>query len=203
MSKEFANLVAYIEANKHGYFIKGGSSDLDVLITEVFSSSESLDLNAQKDYFNLSMSCYSLFAYTLMDRDLNVIPELLRYSLISKCFFSEGMVTTPRSVDDEVRALLEGTDEEWYGNGEVGSRIFNLREDVLQNPSLDLVILIDEFENTGDTGNISAILNNPNCPEEFLTQIINSEHPIIFEDGPQEDLMGEAEEILLKRQTKG
>jgi hypothetical protein len=98
---------------------------------------------------------------------------------------------------------LECTDEEWYGNGEIGSRIFNLREDVLQNPSLDLVILIDEFENTGDTGNISAILNNPNCPEEFLTQIIKSEHPIIFEDGPQEDLMGEAEEILLKRQTKG
>lgn len=202
MSQEFAKLVAYIEENNQDYFLKGNIKDLEVLLDELFSGSPTLDLESQKKLFALSMSCYPLFAYTLMRPNLNEIPELLRYSLLSKCFYSFGQVDTPDSVSDEVSDLLDETEEEWYENGDVGSRIFNLREDVLQNSTLDIAILTDEFENSGDVGNISAILNNPVCPEHFLENIINSEHLIIFESDPNEDLIEEAQRILSRRKSE-
>jgi len=102
-------------------------------------------------------------------------------------------------ISDQVSELLEEAEEYWYENEEVGYRIFNLRESVLRNPSLDLAILEEEFHNTGDVGNISAILSNPNCPEEFLHQIISADHSIIFNNNPNEALIEEAKEILASR----
>jgi hypothetical protein len=197
MSKELNQLVGYIEENSDGYFLKGNLKDLEELLDQLFSSPETIDLVSQKKLFLLSMSCYPLFSYSL-DRDLRKLPELLRYSLLSKCFYSFGGVATPNVVSEEVEALLDETDEDWYENQVVGHRIFKLREQVLRNPSLDLEILADEFENSGDVGNLSAILKNPNCPIEFLQSIIESEH-FVFDEGENNELVEEAKEILSKR----
>jgi hypothetical protein len=104
----------------------------------------------------------------------------------------------PEGFSVVVEDLLEEVEDEWYENEYVGYRIFNLRERVLRNPTLDPEILAEEFLNSGDVGNISAILNNPICPREFLEQIINSEH-LIFDAGEHEDLIEEAQELLANR----
>lgn len=198
MSRELDQLVSYVKENTESYFLKGNLKSLEDLLNLLFSSPEPIDIDSQKKLFLLSMSCYPLFSYSL-DRDLRKLPELLRYSLLSKCFYSFGGVATPDSVSEEVEALLDETDEDWYDNQAVGYRIFNLRESVLRNPSLDLEILTDEFENSGDVGNLSAILNNPNCPIEFLQSVIDSEH-FVFDEGENEELVEEAKEILSQRQ---
>jgi len=197
MSKELDQLVTYIEENTEDYFLKGNLKDLDELLNQLFTSSEPFDFDSQRKLFHLSMSCYPLFAYSL-DRDLNTVPELLRYSLLSKCFYSFGMVDTPINVREQVSDLLDEYEGDW--NSKVGYKIYNLRESILENPSLDLNILEDEFENTGDAGNVGAILRNPNCPSGLLQQIIASEHEIFSEDNAYEDLIEEAQSILSKRE---
>lgn len=201
MSNELEKLNLFIEANLENYFLKGDLKELEELLNGVFENSQGLDLNSQKELFALSMSCYPLFSYSL-DRDLNSIPRVLRYCLISKSFFRYGITETPSDIYDVVKELLDQTEQEWYSNDEVGYRIFNLRERVLRNPTLDLEILNEEFYNTGDNGNLSAILNNPKCPIEFIEQIATSDHPIIFTKGANEELVNEAKEILASRSAK-
>ena len=198
MRKELDQLVSYVEENADGYFLKGNLNDLDALLDQLFISPEPLDLDAQKKLFILSMRCYPLFSY-LLNRELNAIPELLRYSLLSKCFYSFGMVETPLSVRENVSGLLDEVENDWYDSDPVGYRIYNLRDGILQDPSLDAKILEEEFNNTGDVGNVGSILRNPNCPIEFLHQIIASDHEIFLEDNEHEDLIEEAKEILAKR----
>jgi hypothetical protein len=135
----------------------------------------------------------------LLYRDLNTIPELLRYSLISRCFFNGGSVYPPKSISVEVRELLKSLTENPEHNWDINR---GLKESTLRNPSLDIEILIDEFGGTGDDGDISAILNNPKCPQELLQSIIDSEH-FIFDQGDYNDLIEEAREILAKRQSQG
>ena len=65
---------------------------------------------------------------------------------------------------------------------------------------LDLAILEEEFHSTGDTGFISAILNNPNCTQEILQSIVESDH-FIFDDRENEDLVEQAKEILVSRES--
>ena len=194
MSKELDQLVAYIEENADGYFLKGSLNNLEELLNQLFSSPEPLDLSAQRKLFVLSMSCFPLFSFTL-DRDLNTIPEILRYSLLSHCVDA----VIPQEISGLVSAFLEEVDEDWNENDEVGDhQLFNLVESVLRNPSLDLKTLAEEFYNTGDTGFISAVLNNPICPQEFLQSIIDSDH-LIFDAGENGYLIQEAKEILASR----
>ena len=196
MSKEFNELVSYLEKNQEGYWLNGNIKELVDLLNRLFSIAEPLDLEEQKKLFIMSMSCYPLFSFSL-DRDLNTIPEVLRYSLLSKCFF----VDAPKGISVSVNELLEEVDEEWNENDEVGDhQFFNLVEMVLRNPSLDLAILEEEFHSTGDTGFISSILNNPNCPQEILQSIVESDH-FIFDDRENEDLVEQAKEILASRQS--
>jgi hypothetical protein len=196
MSKELNQLFSYIEENTEGYFLKGSLKNLEELLNQLFSIPEPLDLESQEKLFILSMSCYPLFSY-LLDRDLNTIPGLLRYSLLSKCFF----VDAPEGITSLVSELLDKVDEEWNEIDEVGDhQFFNVVEMVLRNPSLDLKILEEEFNNTGDTGFISAILNNPNCPQEILQSIVESDH-FIFDDRENEDLIEQAKEILASRKS--
>lgn len=194
MSKELDQLVSYIEENADGYFLKGSLNNLEELLNQLFSSPEPLDLSAQRKLFVLSMSCFPLFSFTL-DRDLNTIPEILRYSLLSNCVDA----VIPQEISGLVSEFLEEVDEDWNENDEVGDhQLFNLVESVLRNPSLDLKTLAEEFYNTGDTGFISAVLNNPICPQEFLQSIIDSDH-LIFDDGENGYLVEEAKEILASR----
>jgi hypothetical protein len=117
--------------------------------------------------------------------------------------YGAGTVETPKSISVEVRELLEALTENEDPDPEHDFYTHsNLREMVLRNPSLDIAILIDEFGGTGDDGNISAILNNPKCPQEILQSIIDSEH-FIFDQGDYNDLIEEAREILAKRQSQG
>jgi len=196
VSKEFNELVSYLEENQEGYWLNGNLKVLVELLDRLFSNPEPLDLENQKKLFIMSMSCYPLFSFSL-DRDLNAIPEVLRYSLLSKCFF----VDAPKGISALVNELLDEVDEEWNENDEVGDhQFFNVVEMVLRNPSLDLAMLEEEFHSTGDTGFISAILNNPNCPQEILRSIIESDH-FIFDDRENEDLVEQAKEILVSRES--
>jgi hypothetical protein len=195
MSKELDQLVSHVEENAEGYFLKGNLNDLDALLDQLFSSQEPLDLDAQKKLFILSMNCFPLFSFSLR-RDLNTIPEILRYSLLSNCVDVEP----PKEISDLVTEFLAEVDEDWNENDEVGDhQLFNLVESVLRNPSLDLKILEAEFYNTGDSGFISAILSNPICPEEVLESIVESDH-FIFDEGENGYLIEEAKEILASRQ---
>lgn len=196
MSKEFNELVSYLEENQEGYWLNGNIKELVELLNRLFSSPEPIDLEEQKKLFMMSMSCYPLFSFSL-DRNLSTIPEVLRYSLLSKCFF----VDAPKGISVSVNELLDEVDEEWNENDEVGDhQFFNVVEMVLRNPSLDLAILEEEFQSTGDTGFISSILNNPNCPQEILQSIVESDH-FIFDDRENEDLVEQAKEILASRQS--
>lgn len=196
MSKELDQLVAYIEENADGYFLKGSLNNLEELLNQIFSSPEPLDLDSQRKLFVMSMSCFPLFSFTLR-RDLNTIPEILRYSLLSNCVDA----VTPKEIWGVVSKFLEEVDEDWNENDEVGDhQLFNLVESVLRNPSLDLKILAEEFHNTGDTGFVSAVINNPICPQEFLQSIIDSNHMVFEKWGELKDLIEEAKEILASRQ---
>jgi hypothetical protein len=64
-----------------------------------------------------------------------------------------------------------------------------------------LAILKEEFYSTGDSGFISSILNNPNCPEEILQSIVECNH-FIFDERENEGLVEEAKEILANRQSQ-
>ena len=195
MSKELDQLVAFIEENTDGYFLKGNLNDLDALLNQLFSSPEPLDLDSQRKLFIMSMSCFPLFSFTLR-RDLNTIPEILRYSLLNNCVDA----VTPTEISGLVSKFLEEVDEDWNENDEVGDhQLFNLVESVLRNPSLDLKTLAEEFHNTGDTGFVSAVLNNPICPQEFLQSIIDSDHMVFDNWGELKDLIEEAKEILANR----
>ena len=195
MSKELDQLVAFIEENADGYFLKGNLNDLDALLNQLFSSPEPLDLDSQRKLFIMSMSCFPLFSFTLR-RDLNTIPEILRYSLLNNCVDA----VTPTEISGLVSKFLEEVDEDWNENDEVGDhQLFNLVESVLRNPSLDLKTLAEEFHNTGDTGFVSAVLNNPICPQEFLQSIIDSDHMVFDNWGELKDLIEEAKEILANR----
>ena len=195
MSKELDQLVAYIEENTDGYFLKGNLNNLEELLNQLFSSPEPLDLDSQRKLFIMSMSCFPLFSFTLR-RDLNTIPEILRYSLLNNCVDA----VTPKEIWGVVSKFLEEVDEDWNENDEVGDhQLFNLVESVLRNPSLDLKTLAEEFHNTGDTGFVSAVLNNPICPQEFLQSIIDSDHMVFDNWGELKDLIEEAKEILASR----
>ena len=144
----------------------------------------------------MSMSCFPLFSFTL-DRDLNTIPEILRYSLLSNCVDA----VIPQEISGLVSEFLEEVDEDWNENDEVGDhQLFNLVESVLRNPSLDLKTLAEVFHNTGDTGFVSAVLNNPICPQEFLQSIIDSDHMVFDNWGELKDLIEDAQSILSKRE---
>jgi hypothetical protein len=196
MSKELDQLVTYIEENADGYFLKGSLNNLEELLNQLFSGPEPLDLDAQRKLFIMSMSCFPLFSFTLR-RDLNAIPEILRYSLLNNCVDA----VTPKEISGLVSNFLEEVEEDWNENDEVGDhQLMNLVESVLRNPSLDLKTLAEEFHNTGDTGFISAILNNPICPEEFLQSIIDSDHMVFDKWGELKDLIEEAQSILSKRE---
>jgi hypothetical protein len=187
--------VTYVEENAEGYFLKGNLNDLDKLLNQLFSSPEPLDLEAQRKLFILSLNCFPLFSFSLR-RDLNTIPEILRYSLLSCCVDAEA----PKEISGLVTEFLVEVEENWNENEEVGDhQLFNLVESVLRNPSLDLKILEAEFYNTGDSGFISAILSNPICPKEILESIIESDH-FIFDEGENGYLIEEAKEILASRQ---
>ena len=195
MSKELDQLVSYIEENAEGYFLKGDLNNLEEILNQLFSSPEPLDLDSQRKLFIMSMSCFPLFSFTLR-RDLNTIPEILRYSLLSNCVDA----VTPKEIWGVVSKFLEEVDEDWNENDEVGDhQLFNLVESVLRNPSLDLKTLAEEFHNTGDTGFVSAVLNNPICPQEFLQSIIDSDHMVFDNWGELKDLIEEAKEILASR----
>jgi len=194
MGREFDQLVSFVEENADGYFLKGNLNDLDELLNQLFSSPEQLDLEAQRKLFILSMNCFPLFSFAL-DRNLNTIPEILRYSLLSNCVDA----VTPKEISSLVSEFLAEVDEDWNENDEVGDhQLFNLVESVLRNPSLDLKTLAEEFNNSGDSGFISAILNNPICPQDFLESIIESDH-LIFDEGENVYLIEEAKRILATR----
>jgi hypothetical protein len=132
------------------------------------------------------MNCFPLFA-TLLNRDLETVPKLLRYCLLSKLLYSEGPVLTPDEFQDQVAEIVAENPRIWYEEDDIGYLIYNIRDLILKNPTLDLEIIQDEFESSGDIGNLMAILENPNCPKSAIETIISKRH-FVFEERSSDEL---------------
>lgn len=140
------------------------------------------------EIFLLSMDCFPLFA-ELLSQDLQKIPPILRFSLLSKLLYSEGSVLVSDSIQTEVEDMIESSDRDWYLEEDIGYKIYNLRDRVLQNATIDAQILEDEFENAGDIDNLMAILRNPICPREVFAKVIKKEHFVFTENTYSEETL--------------
>lgn len=167
-------------------FQTADSEKINSLVDELYSAAQTMSFDEQRMVFISAMKNYFTFNQ-LLTRDMSKLPQVLRYAFLSKTLYGEGSVDCPSDFAEELEQLLDCDDTSWYDNSEVGYRIYNLRESVLSNPSVDVIILNDEFENSGDEGNLIAILKNPNCPDALVQQILNREH-FIFEEMDESDL---------------
>ena len=96
--------------------------------------------------------------------------------------------------------LLKGDETDLYAIEEIGQQIFILRDALLANPTIDKMVLVDRFNNSGDLGDLSSIIANPTCPRELLQLIQTREHEC-FQDGSAdedglEELVDLANELL-------
>lgn len=165
------------------------TSNLDTinsLVDEVYLVGETMSVDDQGQVFVSAMKNYLTFNQ-LISRDMGKLPPVLRLALISRALYGEGSVECPPEFSEDLELLLERDDTSWYDNPTVGHKVFNLRESLLQDPLIDVITLKDEFENSGDTGNLIAILNNPNCPEELFKQIQDRDH-LIFDEWDESEL---------------
>jgi hypothetical protein len=165
------------------------NSNLDTinsLVEEVYLIGEAMSFEDQRQVFVSSMKNYLTFNQ-LISRDMGKLPPVLRLALISRAFYGEGSVECPPEFSEDLELLLESDATSWYDNPTVGYKVFNLRESLLQNPLIDVITLKDEFENSGDSGNLIAILKNPNCPDELFKQIQDRDH-LIFDELDESEL---------------
>lgn len=177
----------YIRQYGDGYFISGKYNSLVSLVDEFLDDkTNTANLDTQENTYKLSMSNFTLFAI-LIERDLNQLPNELRYSLISSAFYSSGIVQTPDAFSETVEAWVDEYSVDWYQEDDIGYRIFNLRDSILRNPTLDKEVLVDEFNSSGDISNLVSILENPSCPKDLKEQIKNKEH-FIFDERDDDEL---------------
>ncbi len=164
-------------------------------------------LNAEKEFtfeeiealFYFSMQNFSVF-WALVTSDLSKIQPLLRFALMSRVIYNFGPVACPTNIEDDLNRLLKGDETDLYGIEEIGQQIFDLRDALLANPTIDKMVLVDRFNNTGDLGDISSIITNPKCPKELLQLIQNREHECFqnfsMDEDSLEELVDLATELL-------
>lgn len=191
-----------ISDSTDNFFSSLDREELEAEARSLANSSSHVSSRYQRVIFLTAINCYPLLSILLREH-LKQLPTLLRFALVSRVLYNFGSAEHPESISDELEEILESDDTDLYAVDAIGQRIFNLREAVLANPAIDLMVLENEFENTGDLGNLSSIISNPNCPIELIEQVKNREH-FVFSEGVQDEesldeLALQAEEALAAR----
>jgi hypothetical protein len=196
--EEFANL---IEEQAGRLFAASDSEKASVkkIVQQLVNAEDEFTFGEIEALFYFSMQNFSVF-WALITSDLSKIEPLLRFALMSRAIYNFGPVACPANIEDDLNRLLKGDETDLYAIEEIGQQIFNLRDALLANPTIDKMVLIDRFNNTGDLGDLSSIIANPTCPRELLRLIQTREHEC-FQDGSAdedglEELVDLANELL-------
>jgi hypothetical protein len=191
-----------ISDSSENYFTSLDRDELEADTRALAASSTKVSGDHVKLIYITAINSYPLLSQLLREH-LKELPPTLRFALVSRVLYSDGTVEHPESISDELEEILQSDDTDLYSVEAIGHRIFNLREAVLANPDIDLIVLQDEFENSGDIGNLSAIIRNPNCPIDLIELLKAREHFIFSEDVQEKESLDElvlqAEEVLASR----
>lgn len=195
---EFANL---IEEQAGRLFAASDSEKASVkkIVQQLVNAKDEFTFGEIEALFHFSMQNFSVF-WALITSDLSKIEPLLRFALMSRAIYKFGPVACPANIEDDLNRLLKGDETDLYAIEEIGQQIFTLRDALLANPTIDKMVLIDRFNNTGDLGDLSSIIANPTCPRGLL-QLIQSRQHECFQDGSAdedglEELVDLANELL-------
>jgi len=195
---QFANL---IKEQTDPFFATSDSEKASVkkIVQQIVSAEAEFTFEEIEALFYFSMQNFSVF-WALVTSDLSKIQPLLRFALMSRAIYNFGPVECPADIEDDLNRLLKGDETDLYAIEEIGQQIFTLRDALLANPTIDKMVLVDRFNNSGDLGDLSSIIANPTCPRELLQLIQNREHEcfqegVADEDG-LEELVDLANELL-------
>lgn len=153
-----------------------------------------LSSDGQIAVLGLSMRNFGVFA-ALMER-LDLLPEPLKYALVSKGMYEMGACGMPPEYADEVETLLAAVEESYWSRDDTENAAYEYRETVVSNPKVGPWPLLDEYQNCGDTDLLMAILQNPICPETISRAIAERKH-FLFDDyvHDSEELDGDEEDL--------
>ena len=149
-------------------------------IEAILTGQPELSEDEQRQLFTICAASLPL-TRSVLTGDLQRIPTLLRLALLSSVLYVGGIVLVPDELADELEAMVESHGTYWPEAFSHSGEYSPLGSAVLQNPTLDLAILLDEFESPGDSRNLEAMLRNPALPNECRERLIAGEHSI-FED---------------------
>ncbi len=155
------------------------------IVQQIVNAEDEFNFEEIQTLFYFSMQNFSVFS-ALLTSDLSKIQPLLRFALMSRAIYNFGPAACPANIEDDLNRLLKGDETDLYAIDEIGQQIFTLRDALLSNPTIDEMVLVDRFNNTGDLGDISSIISNPTCPSELLRLIQSREHEC-FEEGSAEE----------------
>lgn len=177
---EFANL---IKEQTDRLFATSNYEKASVkkIVQQLVNAEDEFTFSEIEALFFFTMQNLSVF-WALVTSDLSKIQPLLRFALMSRAIYNFGPVACPANIEDDLNRLLKSDETDLYAIEEIGQQIFNLRDALLANPTIDKIVLIDRFNNTGDLGDISSIISNPTCPRELLQLIKSREHEC-FQNG--------------------
>jgi len=186
---QFANL---IKEQADPFFATSDSEKAFVknIVQQIINIEDEFTFEEIEALFYFSMQNFSVF-WMLVTSDLSKIQPLLRFALMSRAIYNFGPVACPANIEDDLNRLLKGDETDLYAIDEIGQQIFTLRDALLSNPTIDEMVLVDRFNNTGDLGDISSIIANPACPRELLQLIQTREHECFQDDSADEDGLDE------------
>ena len=143
---------------------------------------KTLDFENQKYLLEICMKNFGLFVTFL--KNLDSIPDSIKYALISKAMYSFGTCGTPSSVFG-LEDLMNSVTHSWWD--EIEDSSYNLREQVMQDPQIGIEPIADEFPTCGDLDLLIAMINNPVITKKLLKTITDREH-LIFNEFKEEEL---------------
>jgi hypothetical protein len=169
------------------------------IVQQIVNAEDEFTFEEIEALFYFSMQNFNVF-WMLVTSDLSKIQPLLRFALMSRAIYNFGPAACPANIEDDLNRLLKGDETDLYAIDEIGQQIFTLRDALLSNPTIDEMVLVDRFNNTGDLGDISSIIANPTCPRELLQLIQTREHECFQDDSADEvgldELVDLANELL-------
>lgn len=190
---QFAKL---IKEQANPFFATSDSEKASVkkIVQQIVNAEDEFTFGEIEALFYYSMQNFSVF-WALITSDLSKIEPLLRFALMSRAIYNFGPVACPANIEDDLNRLLKGDETNLYAIEEIGQQIFTLRDALLANPTIDKMVLIDRFNNTGDLGDLSSIIANPTCPRELLQLIQSREHECFQDGSADEDGLEELVEL--------
>lgn len=171
-----------------------GQSRLAVLIDTQAEMLHGLTSEGQLEILRLSMSNLGVFV-ALFER-LDLLPEPLKYALISKGMYEMGLCGMPPELNEEVQSLMDSVEKSYWTEDLTANTAFAFREQVVRNPLVGPWPLLDEFPNCPDPDVLQAIMENPVCPKSISEDILNRNH-FVFDEFEEENL----EDLILQAET--